>query len=328
MAETQRFYSIEELGQQPPPVWLIENIMEANTLVMVAGPPGSYKSFLCLDWLLCMAAGMNWNGKRTLPSRVLYVLGEGRASLLKRIETWIHFRQPSEAQRTSLKANFKVTFEVPQMVSKMSVDNMLAQLSDDNYAPTVIAIDTFARSFVGMDENSSKDTGMWVEQADRLRSLGYTVIFLHHTTKNVEFGPRYRGSTAIMGAMDTAMMFMRDGVGGHKNRVKLEITKQKDHDEGEPLRFQALVVTPPGSDEGSIILTPIANMDERFSEEAQSMLSMIDDLIADTSFESDRARARELVRHFDIGEEAANKKIMRRRRVAVPDVDMVEMTIS
>ncbi len=312
MAESAKFFSIDELGEMPPPRWIISDMFEANSLVMVAGPPGSFKSFLVLDWLLCMATGRNWNGKDTEAATVLYVLGEGRASLLKRIQTWMHYNRVTELEKERLRKNFKVTFEVPQMAQKASVDNMLVSLVEEQFQPSVIAIDTFARSFVGMDENSQKDVGLWVESADRLRGLGYTVIFLHHTAKNTEFGVRYRGSTAIMGAMDTAMTLMRETDIPHG--VKLSITKQKDHDEGDPLYFMRTIVTPPGQEEGSIVLVPTQLRDDRFTEDGQKMEKVIEELINDATFESDRARGRELSRQFSLSEAAGQSKISRFRR--------------
>lgn len=307
-----KFFSIGDLGEMPPPRWLIDEMFEANSLVMVAGPPGSFKSFLVLDWLLCMASGRNWNGKATEPSRVLYVLGEGRSSLLKRIQAWTHYNRVEGAELRRLQENFKVTFEVPQMAQKASVDNLLASLQEDGYAPTVIAIDTFARSYVGMDENSPKDVGMWVENADRLRAAGFTVIFLHHTAKNTEFGVRYRGSTAILGAMDTAMTLMRDPDISHG--VKLMVTKQKDHDEGEPLYFVRHIVTPPGSLEGSVVLVPLGQVSQQTDSLMQRMEKAMDILIEDASFESDRARARELGRLFGLSEATAQTKLRRRKQ--------------
>lgn len=309
-----KFFSIDELGEMPPPRWMIHEMFEANSLVMVAGPPGSFKSFLVLDWLLCMASGRSWLGRHTEKSRVLYVLGEGRSSLLKRIQVWLHHNKLNEEEKRTLNENFKVTFDVPQMATRSSVDNMLMGLHALNFSPQVIAIDTFARSFVGMDENSQKDVGLWVDSADRLRALGFTVIFLHHTAKNTEFGVKYRGSTAILGAMDTAMTLVRDP--DIPDGVKLTVTKQKDHDEGDPLYFSRLIINPPGMVEGSMVLSAAVKMDERFTEKGQELEKAVEELMVDENFLSDRARARELMRQFpDLSETAAQKRISRKRAV-------------
>lgn len=307
----QRFLSIEDLLNSKAPAWLIDGLFEANSLTMIAGPAGSYKSFLVLDMQLSMAAGRKWCNRSTIPSKVLYVLGEGKASLLRRIQTWSHFNRVTPEESARLFENFRISFEVPQLASKASVDNMLAGLEAEQYHPNVIVIDTFARSFVGLDENSQKDVGMWVEQADRLRQIGYTVIFLHHTAKNTEFGVKYRGSTAIMGAMDTAMTMVRDSP--TSDRVTVTVSKQKDHDEGSPLHFQRLQVVAPGQTESSIVLVPAVQVDERFTDEYKAVEEAVKDLIA-TPFDSDTARARDLARQFGMTEAAAKMRISRHKK--------------
>lgn len=300
---------------------MIEGLFEANSLIMLAGPEASYKSFMALDWMMCMITGRKWLGRTTTPAKVLYALGEGKASLLKRIQTWCYYYKITESEAELLRANFRVTFEVPSMAMKSSVDNMLSGLNHEGFSPTVIVIDTFARSFVGLDENSQKDTGMWIESADRLRQLGYTVIFLHHTSKNTEFGFKYRGSTAIAGAMDTSFVMHKDN---SPSKIKFFCTKQKDHDEGTPLYFNRLIVKPYGdSDEGSVILLPAANVDERFTVEGVKLEATIATLLGDLSFESDRARARELARrHTGLTEMAAQTRISKARK-AQPESDEV-----
>ena len=283
---------------------------------MLAGPPASYKSFLALDWTLCMAVGRKWHNRKTLPAKVLYILGEGKSSLLKRIQTWTHYYDVSRAELDSLREHFRVTFDVPQMASKASVDNMLAGLEAEGFRPDVIVVDTFARSFVGLDENSQKDTGLWVESADRLRQNGFTVIFLHHTAKNTEFGVKYRGSTAIMGAMDTAFTMMRDPQ--NQSRTSLVCSKQKDHDEGDPIYLNRLIVSPDPAGEGSIVLVPAIRVDERFTPEFREKEAQIESemltLLNDPTFESDRARARKLASIFEITEAAAQTKISRKKK--------------
>lgn len=313
MAE-KRFLSLDDLTHLPAPTWAIEGMFEKDSLVMIAGPPASYKSFMALDWMMCMVTGRNWLNRHTMRAKVLYVLGEGKASLLKRMQTWMHYHQVTEAERTGIVDNFRVAFDVPQMSMKSSIDNMLAQLQAEQFSPDVIVVDTFARSFVGMDENSQKDTGLWIESADRLRQQGYTVIFLHHTAKNTEFGLKYRGSTAIMGAMDTAMVMDKD----YQNhaRVVLKVTKQKDHDEGPPLFFNRLIVKPYGpNDEGSIVLTPSMDIDERYTEEGVAQEQALAELAEDESYKDDAERGRILHSRFqDISAEAWEKRLRRRKQ--------------
>lgn len=319
MAIEKRWLSLDDLTNMPVPSWMIEGLFERSSLVMLAGPSYSFKSFLLLDWMLCMASGRTWNGKRTAEAKVGYALGEGKASLMKRIQAWITYNDLTKEELDKVQANFRTTFEVPQLASKASTDNMLADLEREGFKPDILAVDTFARSMVGLDENEAKDTGLWVESADRLRQLGYTVVFLHHTKKNMETGVAYRGSTAIMGAMDTAMTLVRTG-----NTATLNITKQKDHDEGAPMRFRRVMVGV-GND-SSCILAPSFIVDSRYAVEEsaepeghpiEDIKTVIPAILEDATFETDAARARALSIRCGISFSAAQSRISRATRELV-----------
>lgn len=325
LPQVTRFYSIDDLTHLPKPAWMIEGLFEAKSIVMLAGPPGCLKSFMALDWMLSMATGRKWNDRATAEAKMLYVLGEGRANLLKRIETWCAYHKVTETEKTKLAENFRVTFDVPAMALKPSVDNMLAGLVESNFQPDLICIDTLSRSFVGMDENSQKDTGMWIEQAERLRDMGRTVLILHHTAKNTEFGYQYRGSSVIHGAMDTSMVqtCKDDSI------VTLKITKQKDHDEGKPMKFNKLVVKAHGpDDEGSVVLVPSVIADEQYTPTQPQQVTManggiearLQSLLFDTRYGSDVDRARVLMQEYpelNLTEGAAKQRVSRKRDAMV-----------
>lgn len=262
---------------------------------------------MAIDWMMCLAIGRQWNDRPTSQCKVLYVLGEGRASLLKRIETWCAYNKVTQTEREKIVENFRVSFEVAQLAMKPSVDNMLSGLVDADFKPELIVIDTFSRSFVGLDENAQDTVGLWVESAERLRDLGYTVLILHHTAKSTEFGHKFRGSSVMLGAMDTAILQTREG----DSKVVLKITKQKDHDEGPPMNFTRLVIKTDGDEEGSCVLVPMVFMDERFSPEHSAIEEMGKRLLSDTSFPMDKDRAAILAREFGLSVEAAQVKLSR-----------------
>lgn len=315
----KRFYSLKDLANLPKPEWLIEGMFEVESLVMLAGPSYSFKSFLMTDWMLCMASGRNWLGKATKPSKVAYTLGEGKSGVYKRIQAWINHNKLTSEERDRLEKNFRVSFAVPQMCYRTEVDRLLADLAGDGFNPEVICIDTLARSIVGKNENDAMDAGTWVESADRLRQLGHTVVVLHHTKKNTEFGVQYRGSSAIMGAMDTAMMLVREGAKSPYST--LSITKQKDHDEGKPIRLERVIV-PVGYDT-SCVLVPAQQETE--IEELELPVIAVDqdaletELIADPKYKTDADRAREFARQTGCKISTAKSRFSRHKPgVAIP----------
>lgn len=315
-----RFLTIEELGNLPEPKWMIEELFEQDALVLLVGPPGSYKSFLAIDWALSLAVGLPWNDRATVPSRVVYALGEGKASLLKRIQAWIYHKQLDQEQLNRLNANFRVTFDVPQLAVPRDVTKFVEDLQMDGFSPTCLVVDTLARSYVGKNENDPMDAGIWVQSVDSLRQKGMTVLVLHHTKKNQEFGLAYRGTTAFLGAMDTAFVLERNPE-GFRGYAKLSCNKQKDHIEPPDIWLQHEHIRPKPDVEGSIILNEVdrPGIEEELAQEEQdkALQSMIDSLIGDASFKSDRARARILAENNDIPESTALSKIQRSRKRVV-----------
>lgn len=313
----ERFLTIEDLGNLPEPKWMIDGLFEQDALVMLVGPPGSFKSFLAIDWALSLAAGRPWNGRAVKPSKVLYALGEGKASLLKRIQAWVHHNELSRSEYAALNANFRVTFDVPQLAVPRETNRFIEDLDVDGFGPTLIVIDTLARSYVGKNENDPMDAGVWVESADKLRHRGATVLVLHHTKKNTEFGLQYRGTTAFLGAMDTAFTLERNP-DGYRGYAKLSCDKQKDHMEPPDVWMRHEHIRPKPDVEGSIILLeterPGAEEAEARAADKAALQAVINTLLNDDSYVSDRARAKALAEQANIPQATAQTKIHRSRK--------------
>lgn len=299
-----RLHTINDLLSMPKPQWLIEGLYEANSLVMVAGAPGSFKSFLVLDWIMCMALGKSWHGKQVVPGKVLYILGEGKASLLKRMMAWYtHHECKDDIDFPRLNNNLRITFDVPQLRDREDYGGLITCLTADKFEPSVIVIDTFARSFVGGDENSSLDTGLWIKAAESLRALGYTVVFLHHTRKNTEFGHQFRGSTAISGAMDTIVTVVRNY---EDNTVKVAVTKQKDHDEGEPMTFRRQLVTLPNNQTQDSMVLQLLPPTTRTAEER-----LLKDILDNPALTKAKDKVDEVAARLNITPIAAKQRLWR-----------------
>lgn len=200
----------EELDHLPPPTWLIDG-MVTDGLTVLAGDPASGKTFLALDWALCIASGQPWLQTAVTERPVLYVTGEGTAGLPARRRAWI-------ANRGHPQARF---YCIPHPVNLLDDDDVEA-LSADVYAvgAGLLVIDTLARCMAG-DENSAQDMGGFVSALDRIRSeRSCAALVVHHT--GVEKG-RPRGSTALHGAVDTMAHLSNDN-----GDVELKCWKQKD----------------------------------------------------------------------------------------------------
>ena len=71
--------------------WVIESWLEAGTLAVLVGPEGSFKSFLAIDWGMAIATGRAWHGCKVQVGRVLYIAGEGRIGVIRRMRGWCDY---------------------------------------------------------------------------------------------------------------------------------------------------------------------------------------------------------------------------------------------
>ena len=212
-----RALSIEEIQQLPPPKWLLKNrLPEGQTWIY--GEPGAGKSFLALDWAASVAStGLN----------VIYFIGEGVTGFARRVSAWrsIHGRDLS---------TFRVVPQAPHLLDAQSVAALEATV--DAWSPSLIIVDTFARSLVGGEENSARDVGMAIDALDTLwRERQVSSLVIHHSNKG---GTSERGSSAIRGAAD-ATWEVTPGVGGDAYLGSTaSCRKMKDAEPPEPVVFQ------------------------------------------------------------------------------------------
>lgn len=216
-----------ELIKRPPPTYLIDKILPKGALGCVYGKPGSGKSFLALDWALCVAHGAPWGAREIRGGPVLYIVAEGSGGLGIRVRAWLEHANLADIDNIQF---------LPLAVNLLDLHQRAALLQvATEIGPVLIIIDTLARSMVGGDENSARDVGLLIDAADRLRqATNATVVLVHHTGKD---GQTYRGSSALEGACDTMIEVQLDG-----DRVTVACEKQKDDEPFEPIRLRLVTV--------------------------------------------------------------------------------------
>ena len=159
---------------------------------------------------------------------------EGGLGIVKRLNAWIHTHKfmPNDLHFV-LGAPVQVTDE--GQVAEFVKSATFTQLK-----PSLVVFDTFARCFVGGDENSAKDVGEFVlaVQDFQQRVGGAAILLVHHTGKPDRSGNTSdieRGSSALRGAAD-AMFLLKNTRGG----LVVECTKQKDDEKAPkiPIRLE------------------------------------------------------------------------------------------
>jgi hypothetical protein len=229
--------ALDELPRGEP---LITDVIDRHALFLIVGRDQSFKSFIALDWLLCLATGRPWLGKEVVQSRVLYVVGEGAYGLKDRVRAW-ELAYPREKVTdewfTVRRAPVNLFHQKPDYL------DMLDRIRRERYE--VIIFDTLQRMSSGAEQNSAKDAGIIVEALDRARKVsGGSVGLVAHSGK----GDRdTRGSSAFEDDADIVWRVKREP---GENRVELELDKRKDGPAGD--RYELWTKIVPGS--GSLIL--------------------------------------------------------------------------
>jgi len=187
--------------------WLVEGFLERQALGMIWGPPASFKSFIALDWALCVATGTPWFGQPVTQGPVFYIAGEGRRGIRKRISAWL---TANGMPIDKLPGEFYMSRGAVNARS-LKFAEALVDMSKTTGKPLLVVIDTLNRNFGGGDENSATDVGMLLDVCDRAlgQVLGATVLIVHHATKD---GNGYRGSSALRGGMDFEFEVRREGM--------------------------------------------------------------------------------------------------------------------
>lgn len=222
-----RFISGTELIANIAPVqWLVEKYIEANAMVILFGEPGVGKSFVALDMACCIATGEAWQGLPVKQGPVFYIAGEGHAGIGRRLAAWCKHR--GGKLENIMVSNTAVALTEEENV--MAIVRMIRRLISEHGTPALIVVDTLARNFGGLDENSNKDMGLFVQHMDRLKhELQTTVLIVHHTGQGNK--DRARGASALKGAVDIEHR-VEARAGG---TIALQTTKMKDAELPEPV---------------------------------------------------------------------------------------------
>ena len=199
--------TLQELRQTPPPTFQVAPYIIDKSFAVLFGAPASYKSFLALDWALSVAHGVDWNERPVIQGSVVYLALEGQTGLATRSEAWHRERglKDTDAPFYAVTTPLSLADAAGDLVPLM--DGIEDGLSGVN--PTMIVVDTLARSFVGADENSSTDMGVFVHNIDLLiERFDYTVLVVHHSGKQTERG--MRGSSALHQGCDIRIRVGKD----------------------------------------------------------------------------------------------------------------------
>ncbi len=219
--------SLDGLRQSSEAVrWLIKGVMPAESIGLLFGGSGTFKSFLALDAALHVAHGLPWMGRKTRQGPVLYIAAEGGSGLWPRIDAWHRARR---LRWTGLPMHVVPTAVSLSTEAWRVVDAAQAQ----GVTPALVVVDTLSQTFAG-EENSANEVALYLrELGTRFRALwGCTVLVIHHSGHQATERPR--GSSAMRANVDFMLGVNRDE---KEMLATLSCQKQKDGDQFQDTTF-------------------------------------------------------------------------------------------
>lgn len=218
--------TLAELRAMPPVEWLVENLLTRTGLGVLYGPPGAGKSFAALELAACVARGQPFHGLAVEQGAAIYIAGEGVGGIGKRVKAL------EAARGWHGDAPLYLLGQAVAFAEQGEVERLMQTISARGERVALVVVDTVARALLGHEENSADSIGAFVAACDAVkRHCGGALLGIHHAGKDAARG--MRGSTALLGAVDTSLKAAQE-----HGFLSLAIEKQKDGEQVEPLRFR------------------------------------------------------------------------------------------
>jgi hypothetical protein len=223
-----RLESMSDLfADSPSPIWLVQDLFAERQLVGLSAPPGDGKTFVSLDIALHMGMRLPWHG-RPAAGNVLYISAEGRAGFSRRSRAWAEHHETAPERFDGRFYAIRQPVAATIAEELQAVHNEIVALG---FKPDLVVIDTkSACAGADHDENDTKDTEAFNNGTRAMRdNWECSVMTLTHPPKN---GTGFRGSGALLGALDVGLTIEREG-----DTRTLKMVKCRDAELMEPFRF-------------------------------------------------------------------------------------------
>lgn len=232
------WYDDVSICQRPAPGFLIDGLIQEESLAFLWGAPSTGKTFLALALALSVTTGHACLERRVLrQGPCIYVLGEGAGHFSRRITAW----KTANGVPTDCRAGLSIVGGAINLLNHGEVSRFIEIAKP--VKPVLIVFDTLTRMTAGADENAVQDMSRAIKSLDRIRAeVGASILVTTHATKR---GQEERGSSAIRGAAD--VMFEMKRVG-----AVLVLRPDKSKDFELPPEIELELVSEPGA--GSLVV--------------------------------------------------------------------------
>jgi hypothetical protein len=256
------------------PEWVIEDIMEKDSVIDIYGAPKSGKSFVAIDMALCSSLGIPWQSHKTVQTPIIYLAGEGQRGIARRVQAWEHYYGHDLHKSQMFVSDRGVRFLDEK--DHLNLINHIHQVADEFGDIGCLYVDTLARNFGAGNENSTEDMNRFIERVDHLKSEFSCCIALIHHTGHSSSG-RARGSSVLPAAVDAEFAVKRPKDEGEEMRVEFTQTLIKD---GKPMnpkffKFREIdLLNYPGLTSGVLVKTEYDDFKEKDSKTDETIVAI------------------------------------------------------
>jgi hypothetical protein len=229
------FRTPRKFGERPLRQWIVKNLIQEKTLALIYGPSNQGKTQFMVDLMQRVVSGLPFFGRKVMRGAVGYIAAEGSEGLEDRIE----------ASQTILgvlgeEPGIYLLGEPVDLTSDEEVEELINALRNLRSRLTIpllaLVVDTLAWCSGNSDENQKRDAQIVLRSASRIKmELGITVLFVHHSGKDPDAGPR--GSTATPAGVDTMIEVKQVG---NRPQIVAKVVKQRDGKKGDQFSFEIL----------------------------------------------------------------------------------------
>ena len=187
----------DEILNVKNPDWLVADVVEKQKVMSIFGKPKSGKSFIAISLAAHIASGQNFYGHACKKAPVLYVCGEGKNGVTRRmlaLQERFKLIKGSALYTSNRGSRINDTKEYELLNEEVE----LIHKAEGEVG--MIIFDTFQRNFMG-NENSAEDVGNFINVIDNLiYDYDCSVCIVHHSGHNNN--ERARGSSVIAASLD------------------------------------------------------------------------------------------------------------------------------
>jgi len=230
-------YSAEQLcsSEVGDLTWILKDWIMAGGINLIAGMPAAGKSFLALDLAIGIAStGFAWNDQPVPLGKVTYHFLDGSfRGMRSRVLNLCNargIRPPTNLTFDFSPLNLREPHEILSLKQRISSQGV-----------SVIIFDVMAKFAPGADENYVAEMSPLMNSMREIANqMGTTFILIHHLNKGIsnDFSYRVRGSTDILGSVDTAIIVNYENSSAANAMRVIQPQKMREAEPPKPLRFQ------------------------------------------------------------------------------------------